>query len=64
MDALAENISRIVVEAEKRRESRSQTFERIWNAAAALEGANGHAPFRHIASSLRPAPYLSEPWYC
>ncbi len=64
MDALAENISRIVVEAEKRRESRSQTFERIWNAAAALEGANGHAPFRHIASSLRPVPYLSEPWYC
>jgi radical SAM superfamily enzyme YgiQ (UPF0313 family) len=64
MDALAENISRIAAEAEKRRESRPQTFERIWNAAAALQGANGHAPFRHIASSLRPAPYLSEPWYC
>jgi radical SAM superfamily enzyme YgiQ (UPF0313 family) len=64
MDALAENVSRIVVEAEKRRESRPQTFERIWNAAAALQGANGHTKFRHIASSLRPAPYLSEPWYC
>jgi len=64
MDVLAENISRIVAEAEKRRELRFQTFERIWNAAAALQGANGHAPFPHIASSLRPAPYLSEPWYC
>ena len=64
MDALAENISCIVAEAEKRRESRPQTFERIWNAAAALPGANGHTPFHHIASSLRPAPYLSEPWYC
>jgi radical SAM superfamily enzyme YgiQ (UPF0313 family) len=64
MDALVENISRIVGEAEKRRESRKQIFERIWNAAAALQGANGDAPFRHIASSLRPAPYLSEPWYC
>ena len=64
MDTLAENISRIVAETEKRRESRLQTFERIWNAAAALQEANGHAPFRHIASSLRPAPYLSEPWYC
>jgi radical SAM superfamily enzyme YgiQ (UPF0313 family) len=63
MDALAENISRIAAEAEKRRESRSQTFERIWNAAA-LQGANAHAPFRHVASSLRAAPYLSEPWYC
>jgi radical SAM superfamily enzyme YgiQ (UPF0313 family) len=65
MDALAENISCIVAEAEKRRESRPQTFERIWNAAAALQEGNGHTPFRHIASSLRPAaPYLSEPWYC
>jgi radical SAM superfamily enzyme YgiQ (UPF0313 family) len=64
MDTLAENISRIVAETEKRRESRLQTFERIWNAAAALQEANGHAPFRHIATSLRPAPYLSEPWYC
>jgi hypothetical protein len=64
MDALAENISCIVAEAEKRRESRLQTFERIWNAAAALPGGNGRTPFRHSASSLRPAPYLSEPWYC
>src|SRR6266702_3629736 len=33
MDALAEGVSRIVAEAEKRRESRPQTFERIWSAA-------------------------------
>jgi radical SAM superfamily enzyme YgiQ (UPF0313 family) len=64
MDDLAENISRIAAEAEKRRESRSRTFECIWNAAAALNNTNGHTPFRHSAASLRPAPYLSEPWYC
>src|SRR6266403_700381 len=37
MDALAENISRIVADAEKRRESRSETFERIWQTAAQLQ---------------------------
>jgi radical SAM superfamily enzyme YgiQ (UPF0313 family) len=64
IDDLAENISRIAAEAEKRRESRSQTFERIWEATAALINTNGRMPFRHTASFVLPAPYLSEPWYC
>jgi radical SAM superfamily enzyme YgiQ (UPF0313 family) len=64
IDDLAENISRIAAEAEKRRESRSQTFERIWEATAALINTNGRMPFRHTASLVLPAPYLSEPWYC
>jgi radical SAM superfamily enzyme YgiQ (UPF0313 family) len=64
IDDLAENISRIAAEAEKRRESRSQTFERIWEATAALNNTNGRMPFRHTASLVLPAPYLSEPWYC
>jgi len=37
MDALAENVSLIVAEAEKKRESRFETFERIWEAAAKLQ---------------------------
>src|SRR5207302_6161131 len=37
MDALAENIPRIVAAAAKKRESRSATFERIWQAAAQLQ---------------------------
>lgn len=63
MDLLAENLSRIVAEAEKKRESRSQTFERIWDAAAELQ-QNPHTQFPRMASPARPAPYLSEPWYC
>ena len=63
VDALAEDVSQIVAEAEKRRESRSRTFERIWQAAAQLQ-ESAHLPLRRIASTPRPAPYLSEPWYC
>jgi radical SAM superfamily enzyme YgiQ (UPF0313 family) len=62
MDALAENVSLIVAEAEKKRESRFETFERIWEAAAKLQ-ETFPAPFNAIARQ-RPAPYLSEPWYC
>jgi radical SAM superfamily enzyme YgiQ (UPF0313 family) len=61
LDELAENISGIVATAETNKESRSETFECIWDAAAALQ-EKVPAPFRQ--SSPRPAPYLSEPWYC
>jgi radical SAM superfamily enzyme YgiQ (UPF0313 family) len=62
LDALAENISSIVAVAEKRKGSRSETFERIWEAAAQLQ-KSAPAIFRSAAPP-RPAPYLSEPWYC
>ena len=62
LDTLAENIAQIVAAAEKRRESRSETFERIWSAAAQLQ-ESPTAPFRNSATP-RPAPYLSEPWFC
>jgi radical SAM superfamily enzyme YgiQ (UPF0313 family) len=62
IDALGENISRIVATSEKRTESRSETFERIWDAAAQLQEAVP-AAFRRVAPP-RPAPFLSEPWYC
>jgi radical SAM superfamily enzyme YgiQ (UPF0313 family) len=61
LDELAENISGIVATAETNKESRAETFECIWDAAAALQ-EKVPAPFRQ--SSPRPAPYLSEPWYC
>jgi radical SAM superfamily enzyme YgiQ (UPF0313 family) len=62
MDTLVEKVSLIVVEAEKKRKSRCETFERIWEAAAKLQ-ETFPAPFTAIAQQ-RPAPYLSEPWYC
>jgi len=63
MEILAEQISRIVADAEKNRESRAETFERIWNAAAPWQKATS-AAFITGTAPLRPAPYLSEPWYC
>ena len=62
LDSLAENISHIVAAAEKRKESRSETFERIRDAAAQLQEMPP-ASFRQVGPQ-RPAPYLSEPWYC
>ncbi len=62
MDTLAENISQIVAAAEKKRESRSETFEQIWQAAARLQ-ETVPAQFRPGVAP-QPAPYLSEPWYC
>jgi radical SAM superfamily enzyme YgiQ (UPF0313 family) len=62
LDELAENVLQIVAAAEKRRESRTETFERIWHAAAQLQESPA-VPFRNSALP-RPAPYLSEPWYC
>lgn len=64
MDALAEDISRIVAAAEKKRESRSETFARIWETAARLQTSPSLEKFRHVAPPPRPAPYLNEPWYC
>jgi len=62
MDALAENVSLIVAAAEKKRQSRSETFERIWRAAAKLQ-ETFPAPLPAMSQS-QPTPYLSEPWYC
>ena len=62
LDSLAENISHIVAAAENKKESRSETFERIRDAAAQLQEIPA-ASFRQVGPQ-RPAPYLSEPWYC
>jgi hypothetical protein len=63
MDALAENISRIVMRAEKG-ESRTETFSRIWDAAQLAGGTPIAGRFQNAPLPQRMAPYLSEPWYC
>jgi radical SAM superfamily enzyme YgiQ (UPF0313 family) len=63
LDALSETVQEIAVVAERRKESRSATFERVWSAAHAAAGLS--AP--RLNPSLHPqsaAPFLSEPWYC
>lgn len=62
IDTLAEEVSRIVAEAERNTESRFETFERIWEAAAQLQDTV--PPRMRQTATFRAAPYLSEPWYC
>jgi radical SAM superfamily enzyme YgiQ (UPF0313 family) len=63
LDTLAEEISRIVAAGEKSRESRSAIFSRIWAAAGQPQDAlRSLLPAQ--SAPPRPAPYLSEPWYC
>jgi radical SAM superfamily enzyme YgiQ (UPF0313 family) len=63
VDALSETVQVIAAEGDRRKESRSTVFGRIWKAAHAAAGLD--API--IQPSPSPAaaiPFLSEPWYC
>jgi hypothetical protein len=63
VDALSETVQAIAAEGDRRKESRSMVFERIWKAAHAAAGLE--VPI--LQPSQEPAlaiPFLSEPWYC
>lgn len=63
LDELSESMQEIAADAERRKESRTATFERIWKAAHAAGGVA--APELKLgASSPTNVPFLSEPWYC
>jgi radical SAM superfamily enzyme YgiQ (UPF0313 family) len=63
LDGLSETIQEISAAAEREKESRSATFERIWNAAHIAAGQS--APPLDIATRPQLAvPMLTEPWYC
>ncbi len=63
LDALSDTVQEIAAAAERQKESRASTFERIWNAAHA--GAGLPAPHLDLsARSQLGIPFLSEPWYC
>jgi radical SAM superfamily enzyme YgiQ (UPF0313 family) len=63
MDALSEAVQEIAAAAERQKESRPATFERIWKAAHAAAGLR--APQINLsARSQAGIPFLSEPWYC
>jgi radical SAM superfamily enzyme YgiQ (UPF0313 family) len=63
LDALSETVQEIAAAAERKKESRHATFERIWKAAHAAAGlaSPAIAAPRHSEVGV---PYLSEPWYC
>src|SRR6266853_3453435 len=63
LDALSEAVQEIAAAAERQKESRSSTFERIWKAAHAAAAL----PTPQISLSTHSqagVPFLSEPWYC
>jgi radical SAM superfamily enzyme YgiQ (UPF0313 family) len=63
LDALSEAVQEIAAAAERQKESRRATFERIWEAAHSAAGL----PAPSLNLSARPeagVPFLSEPWYC
>jgi radical SAM superfamily enzyme YgiQ (UPF0313 family) len=63
IDALSETVQAIAAEGDRRKESRSMVFERIWKAAHAAAGLD--APIIQASQASAAAiPFLSEPWYC
>ncbi len=63
LDALSEAVQEIAAAAERQKESRLVTFERIWKAAHAAAAL----PTPQISLSTHSqvgVPFLSEPWYC
>ena len=63
MDALSETVQEIAAAAERQKESRPATFERIWKAAHAVAGLLA-PPITMSTQSQPGVPFLSEPWYC
>ncbi|MFZ0818516.1 MAG: CUAEP/CCAEP-tail radical SAM protein [Candidatus Acidiferrales bacterium] len=72
VDALAENVSRIVEHDEKERRSREEIFAHIWEAAALAAGtlAGSSSPsvalldFTQNGKTRASIPHMNEPWYC
>ncbi|MGH9743062.1 MAG: CUAEP/CCAEP-tail radical SAM (seleno)protein [Candidatus Acidiferrum sp.] len=63
VDALSETVQTIAAEGDRKKESRTAVFERIWKAAHAAAGFD--APALHLSKDNAAAiPFLSEPWYC
>lgn len=61
VDRLSAMVQAIAADADAKKLSRSEAFERIW--AAAHEAAGGEAPSLELGAG-RAVPFLSEPWYC
>jgi radical SAM superfamily enzyme YgiQ (UPF0313 family) len=63
LDELSERVQAIAAEADRKKETRSQAFEKIWRAAHHAAGIA--APDLQLAAgNSSPVPFLSEPWYC
>ncbi len=69
VDALVENVQRIVERDEKERRSREEIFAHIWEAAAHADGASTGTSaalpdFKRNGGSRAAIPHMNESWYC
>jgi len=62
IDALAETVQAIAADGDRKKETRTTTFERIWKAAHAAAGLV--PPLLDVSATPAAVPFLSEPWYC
>lgn len=62
LDALSDAVQAIAADADRKKQSRTTAFARIWDAAHAAAGIR--TPLLGAAPPPRPVPFLSEPWYC
>jgi radical SAM superfamily enzyme YgiQ (UPF0313 family) len=63
LDQLSEIVQSIASAADLQKQSRSQTFEKIWQAAHSASGIES-PPLQQSKMPTTPVPFLSEPWYC
>lgn len=64
VDELCEETQRIVHRSEKAKQTRSQTFALIENAAHQAAGVRRKESSQPVLVSRATVPYLTEPWYC
>jgi len=63
LDRLSETVQALAAEGDRKKESRSAVFQRIWRAAH--DAARLETPsMQHQHFSGTAVPFLSEPWYC
>jgi hypothetical protein len=63
VDALGETVQAIAAEGDRKKESRSTVFARIWKATHAAAGLAA-PPLQQSQDPSAAVPFLSEPWYC
>lgn len=64
VDGLCDEIQRVVHRSEKAKQTRSQTFALIEDAALQAAGVRRRQRSQPVLVSRATVPYLTEPWYC
>jgi radical SAM superfamily enzyme YgiQ (UPF0313 family) len=63
LDRLSETVQTLAADGDRRKESRSAVFQRIWKITHGVAGLETPV-IQHSQPQGAPVPFLSEPWYC